>query len=191
MTQFKKFDVKDKSTRFVEYIEEFHQKYLDGKIPEIKYSSKTIGKWTKKYLGMTPSEAYERYCVKPIVKSLLFSGFDRYQAVELLEAMGVYNPVGHIPYIPNAVHWLVKSKLWGEEKGKPWREMRDMFIEPIIENLIRNHVSKAEINRLLGRAWAWVDNYVSRRWRFDSFSTASLFFETNYLGHHEVDDYLD
>jgi len=85
---------------------------------------------------------------------------------------------------------MLKTRLWGSS-GKPWNNMRDIFLEPIIENLIRKQIPHTKIVRLIGRGRGWTARFIERRWRFNTWEDAKNFFETHYLGMHEVNDYLD
>ena len=190
--QFKKFDIKGKKElwKHSEDIKEAHEQYIKGNIPETSYTSASINRWTREYLGMDSVAAYEKYFVKPIVISLLQCGFQTSQALELLEAMGITNPNNKgVPYDKQTLNKMLKNRLWGE-KGESWMKMRNIFLEPIIENLVRNGKKAAEIDRLLDLPSKFTSRYVKRVWRFASYQDALKFFRLNFLGKHRVDNFL-
>lgn len=115
----------------------------------------------------------------------------RNQALEILQAMGITNPnrKGQI-YDYDSLSRLLESRMWSIP-GKSWNDMRDIFLEPIIENLIRRNTPKTKIDSLLGRGSGYTTRYILRRWNFNSFQEAKVFFASNYLGLHEVNYYLD
>ena len=105
--------------------------------------------------------------------------------------MGVVNPNSKWnPYNIKSLNNLVKNRLWDEVVGQKWTNMRDIFLEPIIENLIRRQMTSVAIDNLLGRGRGWTRNYVKSHWGM-SFMKARMYFQNNYLGLHEVNDYLD
>ena len=189
--EFVKFDVNDKNTAFSDY-KKAKEQYENGQIPEITYSSSIIYHWTLKHLGMKPAAAYEQFFVKPIVISLLQCGFERTEALEILEAMGVTNPnrKGSL-YDKDSLTRLVSDRLWSKGVGKSWNAMRDIFLEPIIENLIRRQTPHTTIDRLIGRGKGWTARFIERRWGFTVYEHAKKFFKDHFLGLHGVNDYLD
>lgn len=188
--KFVTFDVAFKGIAFSNPIE-VHKQYLIGKIPERIYSEQGVRFWTTDYLGMKSTEAYEQYFVKPIVISLLQSGFEMREALELFEAMGITNPWKKgDPYNAKTLWRLVKTRLWGQA-SKSWNDMRDIFLEPIIENLVRRGAQQKTIEQIFDRSGSFINAYMNRRWGFTSYEALKNFFATNYLGRHEVNDYLD
>jgi hypothetical protein len=69
--------------------------------------------------------------------------------------------------------------------------MRDIFLEPIIENLVRRGAQQKTIEQIFDRSGSFINAYMNRRWGFTSYEALKNFFATNYLGRHEVNDYLD
>lgn len=115
---------------------------------------------------------------------------NKFEALELLEAMGITNPYGGQPYDGSTLDRMVQNRLWGST-GKSWTDMKEIFLEPIIETLIRQGTMEKRINKLLGRGNAWTSRYIKRKWNFNSFQEAVNFFKTHYIGLHEANNYLD
>ncbi len=188
--KFVKFDEDYKATAFKD-IKKAHEQFISGTISEKSYSLSAIYQWTNDYLKMDPSIAYERFFIKPIVISLLQSGFQMYEAIEVFEAMSIANPRAEgALYDKDSLFRMLKNRLWDTGTGKSWDAMRDIFLEPIIENLIRRNTPHTKIDRMLGRK-GFTARYFKRKWNFNIFEDAKIFFATNYLGFHEVNDFLD
>jgi hypothetical protein len=97
---------------------------------------------------------------------------------------------------------MLKNRLWGPNEGLPWGgsgskdSLRDVMMEPIIENLIRytdssgKHLSAAKIAGLFGRTDSFIKTYIRRVWGFNTLTEARNFFESNYLGYHRYDFFM-
>jgi hypothetical protein len=190
---FNKFDIKGNKEELwsnIEDITKAREQYIKGNILETSYSAQTIRLWTQESLGMRSAAAYEMYFVKPIAISLLQCGFSQSKALGLLEAMGITNPYKKgVPYSSKTLDIMLKDRLWDKE-GKSWTKMRDIFIEPVIENLIRNNKKAVEVDRLLGLSEQFSYRYIKRVWHFNNYREALIFFQSNYLGRHKVVDFL-
>ncbi len=104
--------------------------------------------------------------------------------------MGITNPRAEgAPYNSFSIFKMFKNRLW--DTGKSYNAMKDIFLEPIVENLIRRNVLGKTIEEMVGRARGWTGRYVKRRWGFCTIQDARNFLATNYLGFHEADYYLD
>ena len=188
---FEKLDIPDK--RVVLGSVDSAKKYMESvnyDPPVIHYSAKRISQWTQKYLGMTPGLAYEKYYVKPIVITLLKLGYSKHEVLDVIEAMGITNPnrKGSL-YDGNSFDLLLVDRLWGQGLGKRTNEMSDIFIEPIIEAMIRQGSSLQEIADVFGRSVNFIYRYIKRRWGFSGIKEARIFFKTHYLGIHDYDYY--
>ncbi len=146
--------------------------------------------WCKSVTGLTLNQAYEKYYVKGVVTDLLRAGLSQPKALAVLEAMGILNPKTNKPYNSLTLRNLLRDRLWGKGIGKTWYEMRDIYMEPILEGLYRNGLSDNEINNLLGMHGSFAQSYRKRVWGFDSSLDAINFFQNNYLGYHKYENYL-
>ncbi len=188
--KFIKFDI-DNKLKVLGTIEKAREVYLKG-IEKKHYSIRVIYEWTKKHLKLSPGHAYEKYYVKPILTTLLHIGLEKYKAIEVLKAMGVQNP--HKKgcfYDADSLTKLLNDRLW----GKTWSEMRDIFLEPLIEEVLRKVPSLDKIGELISFISThvrenFISRYVKRKWRFQDVQQAQDFFKMNYLGRHEYDYYV-
>jgi len=160
-----------------------------GNIKEKTYTIRGIEGWTEKYLGLAPSDAYEKYFVKSIITSLLQVGLEKYQALDVLKAMSIKNPNRKNSfYDADSLDRLLKQRLWS---GKSWNELRQIVIEPIVEEMLRNNVNIEDIDKFFGRGKGFIMRYIRSRWGFKNALEAKKFFKEKCLGFHEYDFYIE
>ncbi len=198
--QFKKYKLKDKGP-----LSDIKEKLISidiNSLTKIHYSIEVVSRWTNNLLGLSVGAAYEKYFVKPVIISLAKIGLTQGQALEVLEAMGIVSNTGAL-YDRFSLTRMLQERLWGPGQKLVWSGVRavqnegliDIMMEPIIEQLIRStnenneRMTLEDIGESFGRSSDYIEQFLKRRWGFDTIEEAQAFFEDHYLGSHRYDFY--